>query len=527
MNLDQFIEQQRNLVEHREIDSAIAYWEAGMAATPEAEDRAARAQAELDLCYSDPERFEQLRLAPEPDDLDLRRQRQILLDEFARNQMSRDVIEDIARREMEIEGIFSNYRADFGGRKVTDNDIRAILRSSADSAERRQAWEAGKQIGPRISGNLLDLIAIRNREARRCGYENFYSMTVSLQELDEDALFATLESVSQAIEPTFLTEKLGFDRRIAAKFDISPSELRPWHYSDPFFQEAPCPDEDRFDKLFEGRNLEEILVAFYSAIGLEIKGLLPHADLYEKPGKNQHAYCLTVGRGTGDVRVNCNLRSDAKWMGTLLHEFGHAVYDNELDVTLPFFLRTVSHIMTTEAVAELMGRFVSSGAWLSRWAQVPKDEADRIAEIAQKALRLNLLVFTQWVQVITHFERELYRAPNQDLDSLWWDLVSRYQHVALPNTRPAQAWAAKIHLSSSPVYYHNYLYGEMIASQILHYLRANVVANDDDLVGSPKVGGWLVERFFRPGARYMWNDHVAFATGEPLNSRYFIEDLCG
>ncbi len=523
--LENFIEQQRSMVERREIASAIAYWDAGMSATPELEERAAIASADLDSQYADPARYALLKSLPEPPEPELQRQRQILLDEFQRNQIDPKVIDEMARREMEIEGIFSNFRADLGGKNVSENDLKEILKTSNDSAERRAAWEAAKQIGGEVAGKVSELVAMRNREAKRLGYSDYYAMSIALQELDEAQLFETLEQVSSDLEPVFLRRKEKFDGEIAKRFGVSIDQIRPWHYSDPFFQQAPIEDEAQLDKLFEGRSLEEILATFCDAIGLRVRDLLPLSDLYEKPGKNQHAYCLSVGRGTGDVRVNCNLRPDATWMATLLHEFGHAVYDNELDPALPFFLKTVSHIMTTEAIAELMGRFVSNGAWLRRWVDVPAADAEQISKSANEALKSNLLVFTQWVMVITHFEREMYRSPDQDLGSLWWDLVAKYQHLTPPDDRSPTAWASKIHLATTPVYYHNYLLGEMIASQLLHTLRTTVVASENELVGSRKVGEWLTEKIFRPGARFAWNHLMVHATGEKLNPAYFVQEM--
>ena len=83
------------------------------------------------------------------------------------------------------------------------------------------------------------------------------------------------------------------------------------------------------------------------------------------------------------------------------------------------------------------------------------------------AQRASLLVFARWVLVVTHFERELYADPDADLDTLWWDLVERFQLVRRPEGRHAPDWAAKIHLAVVPVYYQNYLYGEMFASQLV------------------------------------------------------------
>ena len=64
------------------------------------------------------------------------------------------------------------------------------------------------------------------------------------------------------------------------------------------------------------------------------------------------------------------------------------------------------------------------------------------------------------------FERALYADPEADLDTLWWELVSRYQGVTPPDGRRAPDWAAKIHIAVAPVYYHTYLYGAIVGLQL-------------------------------------------------------------
>ena len=71
-------------------------------------------------------------------------------------------------------------------------------------------------------------------------------------------------------------------------------------------------------------------------------------------GKNQHAFCIHIDR-KGDVRVLANVRPTAKWMETMLHEYGHAVYDKQLNPALPFALRTPAHLITTEANRDAYG----------------------------------------------------------------------------------------------------------------------------------------------------------------------------
>ena len=105
------------------------------------------------------------------------------------------------------------------------------------------------------------------------------------------------------------------------------------------------------------------------------------------------------------------------------------------------------------------------------------------------------LLFTRWVLVMTNFERVLYADPDGDLDTLWWDLVERYQLLTRPEGRKAPDWASKIHIASAPVYYHTYLYGHLVAAQ----LRAALARATGGLVGRSAAGAFLTEHVFSPG----------------------------
>ena len=96
---------------------------------------------------------------------------------------------------------------------------------------------------------------------------------------------------------------------------------------------------------------------------------------------------------------------------------------------------------------------------------------------------------------MTNFERQLYADPDADLDTLWWDLVERYQQVRRPDGRHEPDWASKIHLAAAPVYYQNYLYGELFASQ----LDATLADRAGGLVDRRAAGELLVRDVFATG----------------------------
>src|SRR5206468_3641014 len=95
----------------------------------------------------------------------------------------------------------------------------------------------------------------------------------------------------------------------------------------------------------------------------------------------------------------------------------------------------------------------------------------RVSAGARKSLRCEMLIFLRWAITLVRFERELYRSTGQDLNRLWWEYVERFQKVAPPPNRDRADWASKVHLASSPVYYQNYVLGELMASQVLNHVN--------------------------------------------------------
>jgi peptidyl-dipeptidase A len=211
-------------------------------------------------------------------------------------------------------------------------------------------------------------------------------------------------------------------------------------------------------------------------------------------------------------------------MDTLLHEFGHAVYDKYINPSLPYLLRTIAHINSTEAIALMMGGLADDPGWLSSIAGVPEEELEGARERLLRISQADRLVFVRWALVMYNFEKALYEDPDrEDLNALWWDLVEEIQLVRRPPDRDEPDWAAKLHVALAPVYYHNYVLGYLTAAQLRRHL-------EEDVVGSPFYehelsGRYLQEAVFGPGARDDWKTTVLRATGEKLNPDYFVKSL--
>jgi len=523
--IETFIDDHVRKLEPLNTACAEASW--GLATTGEKRFAAdvERHSTEIRRLYGSPADFATLQQLPLSTSDLIARQQNLLRWAYQGCQFSSDHIHEMVSREVWVETQFATFRPLFDGAPASENVLRDVLRSETNSQKREAAWKAGKEIGAMVEHKTLELVRIRNQAAREAGFSDFYGMQLTLNELQEERLFAILAELERVTQPLWDAYKGQLDDRLAERYHIRRSEMAPWHYEDPFFQEPPAEKED-LDSLYANADLVQISRTFFADTGLPVDDILARSDLFERPGKNQHAQCSCIDRKQ-DVRILCNLRPTEKWMGTQLHELGHAVYDKWLDPKLPYLLRQPTHILMTEAIAMLFGRLSKDPGFLERYVGVDARTARRVGAVCSRQKAATLLVFARWVLVMTHFERALYQEPERDLRSFWWECVARFQGVRPPQGRHAPDWASKIHLPCSPVYYQNYILGEMVASQLLATMRGSFAPSGDAsiLVGSPKVGTFLRERLFALGARYPWEDTLKRVTGSGLEAQAFVADL--
>jgi peptidyl-dipeptidase A len=513
-------------------ETNLAYWNASITGKEEDFKKVAELQNKMTLIFSNKEDFASLKKIHSSKgitDSIKKRELEILYLGFLGNQADTAKLNAINAAQNQIEQKFGNYRAEVGGKKMTDNEIEDILMTSKDSKELETAWLAHKKIGPFVADDVKKLVKMRNEVAKDLGYLNYHEMRLKLSEQDPAEILKLFDELDLLTKDAFKKEKDEIDAYFADKYKIKKEDLMPWHYQNRFFQEAPKIYKVDLDSYYKDKDLVKLTEEYYKGIGLPVDDIIKNSDMFEKPGKNQHAYCTDIDN-VGDVRVLCNVKPTEKWMNTMLHEFGHATYDKYIDnKNLPFALRDPAHTFTTESIAMIFGRFSSNGTWMKDMKLVSDEEAKKISEDAFKSLRLQQLVFSRWSQVMYRFEKSMYENPDQDLNKLWWDLVEKYQLLKRPKDRNEPDWATKIHIAAYPCYYHNYHLGELLASQLYNYIGTNILKAADtknqSFVGKPEVGKYLQEKVFMPGARYYWNDMIEKATGEKLTAKYYAKQF--
>jgi peptidyl-dipeptidase A len=518
-----------------EVAANRAWWNANITGKDEDFKKKEEAQNQIDAVLSDKNAFQEVKTIKEAGSIDdpvLKRAIDVIYLAYLEKQLDPELLKKMTALSNAVEKKFSTFRAKVDSTEMTDADVRKVLKTSRLSQRRQEVWQASKEVGKVVEPELKELVKLRNEAARRLGFKNYHALQLHVNEQNGDDLLKLFDQLDALTRQPFTAAKAEIDAKLAADCGVKVQDLMPWHYHDPFFQETPAVFAADLDKVYAPLDPVKLSRDFYKSIDLPIDLVIERTgDFAPHPGKNPHAFCTDITRDGTDVRVLANVVHNEYWMSTLLHEFGHSVYSSiNIPAKLPYVLRTESHILTTEGVAMMFEKLSRRRAWLEKMG-VTVAEPKAFDETGAKMVRYQLLIFSRWCQVMLRFEKSMYEDPEQNLNKLWWDLVEQFQMLRRPAGRNAPDYGSKIHIVVAPVYYHNYMMGELFASQLHHAIARDVYKGADPdtvvYVGNPDVGRFMRARVFEPGRTLTWNELTRHATGAGLSAEAFARDFRG
>jgi peptidyl-dipeptidase A len=501
-----------------------AYWSAARSGRAADYERVAGLEIRIRRLHADADVLRRLRalLADEGlRDTELRRQLELLVALFRENQLPAEQIAHLVRAGLALERAYAAHRFTLDGQPIAANGLYAVLAHSDDPERRRAAWEALQARGGALRAQLLAVVRQRNRAARGLGFTDYRRMRLELDEIDPDwlrELVAELDQRSRGLQAALMRR---LRVRLARRWDIQPEAVAPWHFEDPEFQRPPTGDGLRLDPVFGQRSPVALAVGTARRLGFDPAPVLEGSDLEERPGKTPYAFCLALDR-LGDVRLLANVRPGVQWTATMLHELGHGLFHAGVDPRLPWLLRQPAHPVVSEAVAVVLGRLVRQPVWLKRLLGLGEQRLRLAAPVLELRRRRARLVYLRHALVLVHFERGLYRDPDQDLDALWWRLKERYQGIARPAGHRGAGWAGQAHLVLAPASAHQGLLGHLLASQLERHLAAEFGAWPR--LG-PEVGDHLRRTLFAPGASLRWDALWHRRIGRAPGPEAFLEQL--
>ncbi|MFD2673364.1 hypothetical protein [Marinicrinis sediminis] len=389
----------------------------------------------------------------------------------------------------------STYRTELDGGHLTKSEVKLLLQTVQNQEKREKLWRAFMKLGQEVEAGLLELRALRNSWARQKGYANFIEWKYVNEEMDPSFIQNLMKSLRTALDSSHNQIKSQWDDLRAAKFGILPSDLRSWHYEDPFLQSAS------FSPFTERMELSDEIVRlrkWFEARQIPIDTLLDNAQLHPRSGKSEASFCLSIDRDQ-DVRIACNLTADIHGLTVLLHELGHGLYATSCDPQLPFLLRRPAHTFLSEGTAMLF---------------------ERICRVDNREWKNERLIKLYGTLAAITFEEKWYA--NEDIPSneLWWDTIEDIQGVKRPDDWNHPYWAAFPYYTTLPGTYYSYLLGEIAASQFQQSLAAHYT----DWT-SVEALHELKDAIWKPGASMAWSQLLANSMFRSLDPQPMIDQF--
>src|SRR5207248_8946600 len=226
-----------------EIRAGHAWWDANISGKDEDFKRKEEAQNRIDEALADAVAFKELQAIKAGGGIDdpiVARQIEVLYLAYLEKQVDPALLRKMVALSNKVEKAFNVYRAHVDGKEMSDSEVRRVLKTSKDSERRRAVWEASKVVGKAVEADLRELVKLRNEAATKLGFKNYHALQLFLNEQNGDDLLKLFDDLDELTRAPFLKAKAEIDVKLAQNCGVQVSGLMPWHYHDPFFQEAPA-----------------------------------------------------------------------------------------------------------------------------------------------------------------------------------------------------------------------------------------------------------------------------------------------
>jgi len=413
----------------------------------------------------------------------------------------------VARMENELQDLFVGFRFTYDGKPITRAGVNNRIRQERNQARRHRLWSVNSQLSRAAAEKLVELVRLRNRLAAAEGFPNYYSLSLSVQAIDEGWLISTLNDLEEQTRGAFAS----FMEATAARLKVR--KVNPWDFDLSLKDAASIPD-----RYFPADSVFSVIHRFERTIGFAVDSLPIRETVRDIPFGG-----LSLGiRIPGDSRFLVNPTRGRAFYGTAFHEYGHSLKAVHVDVPYPIlkgyeWVPGAQCAAFEEGVAELHAEFTEDTGWIASYSATPVHVIQEYASTRHLAA----LYRTRRLLKDFFFEYEMYRDPDQDLAALERKMFEKYLLVTLPEEEPP-TFASSIWYVSYPCYYQNYILSSMIATQLQEALS--------DKFGRGKltdstVAPWMVEHLYRDGETSEWSERVRHATGKSLETGAFLRKL--
>ena len=424
-------------------------------------------------------RFDRLKLDPV-----LRRKLDLLKRNITLPAPSRaGAAEQVADLSGKLNAAYSTGTFVYKGKALTLDDMEDILAHSRDPAELKAVWEGWARVAPQMKPDYVRLVGLANEGARELGFRDAGALWRSGYDMDPAAFAARTDRLWSQVEPFYKDLHCYVRARLNDRYGdaVQPRTgpiradllgnmwAQQWGniYDVAAPKSGPGMGYDLTERLvakgYDPVRMVRTGEAFYTSLGFQpLPQTFWERSMITRPRDREvvcHASAWDVD-ARQDLRVKMCAKVNADDFYTVHHELGHNFYQRAYSEQ-PYLFKGGANDGFHEAIGDFAGLNALTPAYLKSIGLIDREPGTDADIPYLLRMALDKIAFLPFGLLIDKWRWQVFSGqvtPDRYNDA-WWALRLRYQGIAPPGARPADAFdpGAKYHVAASVPYMRYFL----------------------------------------------------------------------
>ena len=425
------------------------------------------------------------------------------------------------------------------GKKLSLGDMTSIMATSRDYDELLEMWQGWREISPSMKPLYTRQAELANEGANGLGYKDLGAMWRSNYDMPADDFAKELDRLWGQVKPLYddlhcyvrseLGKKYGEDKVPQDK--PIPAHLlgNMWAQSwgNIYDLVAPQDADPGYDvtKQLAANNYDEIKMVkgaekFFTSLGFDdLPDTFWTRSLFTKPADRDvvcHASAWDLD-AKDDLRIKMCIQKTGEEFAVIHHELGHNFYQRAYK-DQPVFFQNSANDGFHEAIGDTIALSVTP-KYLKEIGLIDSipDESKDIGLLMKKAL--DKVAFIPFGLMVDQWRWKVYSGEitPENYNTAWWELREKYQGVAAPISRDADAFdpGAKYHVPGGVPYSRYFL--AHIQQFEFHRALCEISGNTDPIhrcsIYSNKDAGKALNTMLEMGSSQPWQQAYKVLTG--------------
>jgi peptidyl-dipeptidase A len=389
--------------------------------------------------------------------------------------------EELAQITTRLSSTYSTGKFAYKGKSLNLDELSTLIETSRNPAELKTVWEGWHTISPPMAKDYARMVEIANAGARELGFGNLAEMWLSNYDMPAADMEKEADRLWTQVEPLYRELHCNVRHKLSLKYgssvqpDAGPiradllGNMWAQQWSTIYPIAGPKTSGPGYDltqrlvaKTYTPEKMARTGEAFFSSLGF---APLPETfwtrSMITRPRDREvvcHASAWNLD-DVEDIRIKMCTEVNAEDFVTVHHELGHNYYQrayNQQD----YLFRDGAHDGFHEAIGDFVALSITP-EYLKQIGlidRVPPASAD-IGLLYDRALEK--IAFLPFGLLMDKWRWQVFRGETApaDYNKAWWELRTKYQGIAPPGPRPADAFdpGAKFHIPDNTPYLRYFL----------------------------------------------------------------------